>query len=220
MNNRLSRHFAACAVAAAGVAVLGAAQKSDAALVYSGIQNIAAPATTAGLYLNLITGDNGVTPGDAPGWHINPWSSSVLRFGTNYPVPDVYFCGTTSSGTAVNLNAGSFLMFDGSANNASTMNGAYGWSFSSSAVLVGAPAGQWKVNSDNYVGVLSFENATDVLIGWVRMHVGATILDRTVVDWAYDIGDGSQVVEVGAVPAPGALALVGLAGFAARRRRA
>lgn len=221
VSERLNRHFAACAAAAVAATAVTSGG-AEAAIVYSGIKNIALPATSAGVYLNLITGVNGTTPSSAPGWQINPWGTSSLRFGTNYPVPDAYYVGNGSNsagGTAVNLDVGSTISFDGSTiNNASSMSAAYKWSYSSSATVFGASAGQWKLGSDNYLGVLSLESSGSVLKAWVRISVGATNLQRTIVDWAYELDGGA--LTVGAVPAPGAAALLALAGVMGRRRRA
>jgi hypothetical protein len=74
------------------------------------------------------------------------------------------------------------------------------------------------LNSDNYLGVLAFEGDGSVLKAWVRISVGATNLQRTIVDWAYELDGGDLVV--GAVPAPGAAALLAIAGVVGRRRRA
>jgi len=45
-----------------------------------------------------------------------------------------------------------------------------------------------------------------------------TAMTRTVVDYAYESTAGGSIV-AGAVPAPGALALLGVAGLAGSRRR-
>lgn len=86
-----------------------------------------------------------------------------------------------------------------------------------SAAVFDASAGQWKLNSDNYLGVLSIEGDGSVLKAWVRIAVGTTNLQRTIVDWAYELDGGA--LTVGAVPAPGAAALLALAGVMGRRRR-
>jgi hypothetical protein len=218
-SERLNRHFAACA-AAAVVATAVTSGGADAAIVYSGIKNIALPATSGGVYVDLITGANGELPSSAPGWQINPWGTTGLRFGTNYPVPDTYFVGNgsnSSGGTAVNLAVGSTISFDGTSANASSMSTAYKWSYSASAAAFGTADGQWKLNSDNYLGVLSLEGDGSVLKAWVRVAVGSTNLERTIVDWAYELDGGA--LTVGAVPAPGAAVLLALAGVMGRRRR-
>jgi len=219
VSERLNRHFAACAAAAVAATAVTSGG-AEAAIVYSGIKNITIPASIDGVYLNLITGANGGS--DTAGWQINPWGTTGLRFGTNYPVPDAYYVGNggnSSGGTAANLAVGSTISFDGSTvNNASSMSAAYKWSYSGSAAVFGASAGQWKLNSDNYLGVLSLEGDGSVLKAWVRIAVGTTNLERTIVDWAYELDGGA--LTVGAVPAPGAAALLALAGVMGRRRRA
>jgi MYXO-CTERM domain-containing protein len=57
----------------------------------------------------------------------------------------------------------------------------------------------------------------------MRFLIGAqpatgNLVTRTVVDFAYENVAGGSI-EAGAIPAPGALALLGLAGLAGRRRR-
>jgi hypothetical protein len=222
VSKRLEAHFVACAVVAAAAAAGGA----DAAIVYSGIRNIAIPANVDGVYLNLITGATGTSGASVTGWHINPYSASntspaTIRLGTNFPTPDVYFVGNgsnSSGGSAVNLTVGSSIAFDGTTvNNASSMNSAYKWSFSTASAVFGTSTGQWKVNADNYVGIVSLEGDGSVLMAWMRIAVGATAATRTIVDWGYEINGNALVV--GAIPAPGALALLGVAGLVGARRR-
>lgn len=223
---RLDAHFAACAVVAAAAAAGGA----DAAIVYSGIRNIAIPANVDGVYLNLVTGASAATP--VTGWHINPYGATFLGFYTNYPTPDTYFMGNNSAqtGTAVSLTVGSVLRYaqSGSASTASSsMSTSYRWSYSTSAASVGTAAGQWKLNSDNYIGIRSKNSSNEYMMAWMRIAVGATITDRTIVDWAYETITSASApttsstwsLQVGAVPAPGALALLGVAGLVGARRR-
>jgi MYXO-CTERM domain-containing protein len=223
---RLDAHFAACAVVAAAAAAGGA----DAAIVYSGIRNIAIPANIDGVYLNLITGATGTSGASVTGWHINPFGATSLGFYMNYPTPDTYFMGTSSSGTAVSLTVGSVLRYaqSGSATTASSsMSTSYRWSYSNSGVSVGTAAGQWKLNSDNYIGIRSKNSSNEFMMAWMRIAVGATITDRTIVDWAYETITSASApttsstwsLQVGAVPAPGALALLGVAGLVGARRR-
>lgn len=55
--------------------------------------------------------------------------------------------------------------------------------------------------------------------GWMRLSIGSTSATSAIVDYAYESTAG-QSIGAGAVPAPGALALLGLAALATRRRRA
>ena len=100
---RVDGHFARCAaLAAAGVAgAVVAPQMAEAAVVWSGPININVPSTTSGVYLNVVTGVNNVSPGLAPGWDINPWSSSNLNFfNPSAPAGGVYSRGGAASGVA------------------------------------------------------------------------------------------------------------------------
>jgi MYXO-CTERM domain-containing protein len=223
-SKRLEAHFSVCAVVAAAAAAGGA----DAGLVYSGIRNIVAPATSAGVYINLLTGANGTAPAAASGWHINPWGTSSLRMGTNTPTPDTYFLGLTpassssTGGRLIALNSGSTIS---PTNQPSSMATSYGWSYndaSSGAAASGTSVTQFKLNSDNYFGVLSFQSASEYFIGWVRINVGASLTNRTIVDWFLSTGTTSAPptqITVGTIPAPGAIALLGVAGLVGARRR-
>jgi hypothetical protein len=70
--NRLAKHFASAAAAAA---VVGAA---NAALVQSSVTNLAIPVTINGVYINVASG--ATSPTSFSGWDLNPWSSSGLNF--------------------------------------------------------------------------------------------------------------------------------------------
>ena len=66
----------------AGIA-LAAPAAAEAVIIYSGIVNINIPSTTSGIYINLVTGVASTTPAGAPGWDINPWSSTTLNIWAN-----------------------------------------------------------------------------------------------------------------------------------------
>ena len=62
----------------AGVALAGAAAaKAD--LIYSGAVNINIPSTTAGIYINLVTGVTGTSPGSVPGCTLTRGAPARLR---------------------------------------------------------------------------------------------------------------------------------------------
>ena len=197
--NRLNKHFA---VAAAAVAVVGATQAANATVVYSGVVSIAIPVNTAGVYLNVVTGVNSGNPSAVPGWDINPFSSSGLAFfNPAAPAGGVY----VATGALVsNLALGTMIdpaSTYGSGNAAATFN---------------------LNSSDNLVG-FRFQNETTSAVnyGWVRIRLGASLTDasRAIVGYGYE--DSGAGIGAGVVPAPGSLALIGLAGgIAARRRRA
>ena len=90
-------------------------------------------------------------------------------------------------------------------------------------VTVGAAAGNWVLNSSNYFGFRFVAADGLTHYGWGRFVIGASIsgADRTIAEIAYEdvAATAISVGDTGSVPAPGAIALLGLAGLAGRRRR-
>ena len=218
-------HACRAACAAAFLAAGGA----NAGLVYSGIVDIAAPANYFGVYLNLLTGGSGTSTGAVPGWQFRVYGSVSLRIGTNPPFSsNNYFIGTSpetstlEGGRVVSLDVGSTISLGPSP---SSMSSAYGWSRnegSTGSAEVGSAAGNFRLNADNYVGILDWQSQTEYFIGWIRIAVGSDITQRTVKDWFLSTGTTSApaaVVTVGTIPAPGAAALLAAAGIVGARRR-
>ena len=193
--NRLSRHF----VSAAAVAtVVGGA---NAALVTWNV-NIVVPNNADGIYFNVETQTTGTSGTATPGWDLNPYGSSTTAiswFGTagNGNVQGLGQGGTTS-GTA-SLSLGTVV----------------GASSTFSTVGSSVTQGGWVLNSVNYFGFRFSPSAGGTRYGYGIMTIGATMGVRTMNTIVWEDSGGSITV----VPAPGAMALVGLAGLAARRRR-
>jgi MYXO-CTERM domain-containing protein len=199
VSNRLNKHFVA---AAAAVAVTGAA---NAAVVYSGVLNVTIPANIDGLYLNVETGQQGSSGGAVPGWDINPYGSTSLSLyaasGTGYMRHPQ---ATTTAKT--NIAAGTAI-------------GSSAFFYGSSSAVIGTLPGQWSLNSTGIIGFkfLAADGLTHY--GWARIAIGASLAARTLVDYAFESTAG-QSLNAGVVPAPGAIALLGVAGLVTRRRRA
>ncbi len=198
ISNRLNKHFVA---AAAAVAVAGSA---NAAIVYSGAVNLVVTDANDGWYLNVETGaytnnnDSGWDLNFYPGyWHnLTIWTDNWAGVQRVWGSPD---------NTHNNLAAGTAV------SNMATFDGV-------SHSTVGNGPGEWTPNSTGFIGV-EFRAADSLThYGWVRMAIGANALDFTIVDFAYESTAG-QYINTGQVPAPGALALIGLAGLCTRRRR-
>jgi len=51
--------------------------------------------------------------------------------------------------------------------------------------------------------------------GYVRLSIGATLATRSIIEYAYEDVPGASIF----VPAPGAVALLGVAGLVGSRRR-
>jgi MYXO-CTERM domain-containing protein len=114
-------------------------------------------------------------------------------------------------GPALNLAAGTLI--------GSTSN----FSSSTATIAFGSAAGQWQYGTNNIVGFRFVSSAGTTHYGWMRFLMGAqpasgNLVTRTVVDFAYESVAGASIA-AGAVPAPGALALLGVAGLAGARRR-
>lgn len=208
--SRLNAHFAACAVVAASASVLGGASEADAAIVWSGVVNIAIPSTTDGVYLNVITGQSGATGTGVSGWDVNPYGGTGLNF--FQAAGGGYVRGLGSSATLVdNLAFGTQI-------NASSVFG----SGTSGSETTGATAFQ-PGSMSNLVGFRFVNEATgQTHYGWMRILLGGSGLasqPRAIIEYAYENIAGVGIGAGQIIPAPGAIALLGLAGLTARRRR-
>ena len=203
-SNRLNKHFAVCAAAVA-TAVVGSA---NAAVVYSGVVNISIPANIDGSYINVETGQYSVTGGGegVPGWDINPYGSSTTA---------VSLYAATGTGYMRNPGAGTST---GRTNLAEGTNiGATSFFYGSSTATIGTLVGQWSANANGIFGFkfLAADGLTHY--GWARMSIGANAASRTIVDYGFESTAGAAIAA--GAPAPGAVALLGLAGLMTRRRR-
>ena len=205
MSNRLANHFALAAVATAAVAAT-----SNAAVVYSGILNFAINADLSGAYINVETNVLSNGPGSGvPGWDVNPYGSSTAA---------ISFYLTTGTGYMRNPGAGTST---GRTNIAEgTAIGATAFYYTSSTATLGTAVGQWTANS---TGIFGFKFLTADLTthyGWMRLAIGANTATRSVVDYGWESTANTSILAGAGAPAPGALALLGLAGLATRRLRA
>ena len=212
MSNRLANHFALAAVATAAVAAT-----SNAAVVYSGILNFACNADTDGCYINVQTNllSNGPASG-VPGWDVNPYmTGGGMNFYNSVGGGQMRRAGVTT-GTAGNLAVGTSIGSTGSYNT-STGN-VYGTTAATGL------AGGWTYSSENIIGFKFVAAAGTTHYGWMRFAMGAATGSttvgptRTVVDYGWESTAGTAIAA--GAPAPGAIALLGLAGLATRRRRA
>lgn len=196
LSNRLVKHFGAAAAAAV---VVGSA---NAAVVAWENCNLVIPNNIDGLYINVETRTTGTAGGAVAGWDLNPYSATALTWFNATGTGMLRYPGATT-GSAGSLDIG-------------TVVGATG-SFGSGSVTVGSAAGQWRLNSVNYFGFRFVAADGGTKYGYGTFQIGASIsgADRTITNLYFEDSGASITV----VPAPGAMALVGLAGLAARRRR-
>lgn len=201
LSNRLNKHIA---VAAAAAACVGAA---NAAVVYSGIVNMAIPFNVDGVYLNVETGANGAAGGGVAGWDVNPYGSSTTGVSL--------FAGT-GTGYMRNPGAGTTTLRTNIAEG--TEIGASSFFYGSSVAVIGTGVGQWAANSSGIFGFKFLGGDGLTHYGWMRLAIGANAGTRSIVDYAYESTAATGLAA--GVPAPGAVALMGLAGLVSRRRRA
>jgi hypothetical protein len=192
---------------AIGAGALFAAATAHAQVVSSGIVNLPISATLNGLYLNVVTGANnlpGSTGGSTvPGWDINPWSATgIAFFSPAAPAGGAYVLAATS--TVANLAPGNLIGGTSTFGSGTSANVA-----------------QWTLNSsDNFFGFRFNNEAGGTLhYGWAQIRFGASLTDRTLVQYAFDATPGASIA---VVPEPGTYAMMGLGVIAllvARRRQ-
>ncbi len=192
---------------AIGAGALFAAATAHAQVVSSGVVNLGIPASTNGLYLNVVTGATNLPAGGTgttvPGWDINPWSATGIAF----------FSPTAPTGGAYVITA---------ANNVTNLApGALVGGTSTSGSGTTAFQSQWALNSsNNYFGFRFNNEATGTLhYGWAQIAFGASLTDRTLVQYAFELTPNTSIA---VVPEPGTYAMMGmgvLALLALRRRQ-
>lgn len=198
--NRVDTRLAACA-AAAGASVAALPATSEADIVYSGPVSINIPSTTAGIYLNVVTGAFGTAAG-TPGWDVNPWSSTSLSMfastAINTALGGGVYVGTASPNNYFNLAMGTLI------SGAST--------FSGNGTSTAAASTPLNLNSSNNIIGFRFTNEATgaVNFGWMRISLSTTSgsQPRAIVEYAYEnTGAG---IGAGVIPEPTTYALLGL----------
>ena len=204
-NSRLNSHFALCAAALATGAAVGTA---NATVIYSEVINLAVPTTTDGVYMNVQTGAWSSTTTTPAGWDVNPYGTATTA---------VSLFAATGTGYMRNPNAGTAT--SATRLDVGTVVGSSAFFYGNSSATMGSGTGQWAANSSGYFGFKFTAADAATHYGWMQLSIGANAGTRTIVRYAWeDVANTS--ITVTPIPAPGAVALLGLAGFAKRRRRA
>lgn len=136
------------------------------------------PATTAGVYLNLVTGVFSITPAGAPGWELNAWGSSALN---------LWFAGTpaASHGAVATGTVYSVLAAGVPIGPASTF----------SASTTAADYANWRLtNTGQYLGLRFWNESTSAInYGWIQMDtVGPNGAPTTINGYCYQ-DDGTAI---------------------------
>ncbi len=199
---RLDLRLAAYAAAGVALAAPAMSPSAKADIVYSGPLTLNIPSTTAGIYLNVVTGVSATTPTGSPGWDLNPWGTGNL-----------FLYGSTGGGVLDNLTGGSSVTLADNLPVGTSVTAAF--TFGSVAVeSTGATAFNLS-SSANYAGFRFLNETTGVTdYGWVQFSISTTFIaqPRSIVGYAYD--NTGAAIAVGAVPEPGTTAALGLGALA------
>jgi hypothetical protein len=198
----------------AALLLLAFALPAQAAVVYSGLQNISIPTDIDGVFIDI----DGTSPmtafTDFAGADIN------LFFGgmgiANNPAFQPARTSTSNLAAIVRFNAGDLI--NGSLNYAT----GYGGSGDPND-HIGLGANQFLEGTTGFLGFRFFTNASaGPYYGWMRVKLTSNTAGGQVTDWAFD-DTGASILAgfTGAVPEPSrvVLILLGLIGAVMRRRR-
>jgi hypothetical protein len=211
--------------AAAGSA-LAAGQAAEAAVVYSGPQNIMLTRTASTGSVNHAIDMDGDSHDDfLARFSFWPQSGFAYLDGLTAPNPGIHnFVWGATLNSVAKLPAS--ITFPSSG------NGGFGTPIYGGALrganVGGGSFGDWPggypTATSGFVGVLFLDALDQPHAGWLRMSIrneANGVPDKfTLVDWAYESTPGAPI-HIGSVPEPGSLALLaaGAAGVAAFRRR-
>ncbi len=201
ISNRLEKHFAVCAAAVATVACVGTAN----AAIVTWNANLVIPNNIDGQYINVETQTYGSAAGLVAGWDLNPYGTSTTAMS--------WFAAAAPSGCVMGLGQGGATAAVASLSGGTLVSSASTFGNTASSVT----AGGWMLNSANYFGFRFLGADALTHYGYGVMTVGATMGVRTLTSVSFESDAGTGIT---VAPAPGALALLGLAGLATRRRRA
>lgn len=185
------------------------AASAHAAVIYSGLQDIAIPTNLTGIYINIDTGATSTST--ITGWDINPFFGGAGVANSSAFQPARLASGNLDP--ILRLNAGDVV------GAALTYSSGFGGSGSPTAHL-GAAANQFQVGSEGYIGFrFNTDAASGPYYGWIRVTFTNNTSGGLIKDWAYD--DSGAAITIESVPEPSRVLMLGLgmAALFAKRRR-
>ncbi|MEN9642085.1 MAG: hypothetical protein RIR77_1274 [Planctomycetota bacterium] len=199
ISNRFEKHIVAAATVAMSAAAANAA-------VVTWNANLVIPNNIDGQYINVQAQTFGSAAGLVAGWDLNPYGTSTTSMS--------WFAAAPPSGCVTGLGQGGTTVAVASLSVGTLVSAASTFANTASSVT----AGGWVLNSANYFGFRFLAAAGTTHYGYGVMTIGATMGVRTLTTISYESVAATGITVV-AVPAPGALALLGVAGLASVRRR-
>ena len=197
LSNRLVKHFGAAAAAAT---LVGAAN----AAIVTWNCNLVIPNNIDGQYINVETQVFGSAAGLVAGWDLNPYGTSTTAMS--------WFAAAAPSGCVMGLGQGGTTSAVASLSAGTLVGAASTYGNTASSVT----AGGWVLNAANYFGFRFLAAAGTTHYGFGKMTIGATMGVRTLNFVSFQT---TAATGINVIPAPGAIALLGLAGLCGRRRR-
>ncbi len=197
LSNRLVKHFG---VASAAALVAGAAN----AAVVTWNCNLVVPNNIDGQYINVEAQTFGSAAGLVTGWDLNPYGTSTTAMS--------WFAAAAPSGCVMGLGQGGTTSAVASLSAGTLVSAASTFGNTASSVT----AGGWVLNSANYFGFRFLGADALTHYGFGQMTIGATMGVRTLNFVSFQT---TAATGINVIPAPGAIALLGLAGLCGRRRR-
>ena len=197
LSNRLVKHFGAAAAAAT---LVGAAN----AAIVTWNCNLVIPNNIDGQYINVETQVAASAAGLVAGWDLNPYGTSTTAMS--------WFAAAAPSGCVMGLGQGGTTAAVASLSNGTLVSAASTFGNTASSVTAGA----WVLNAANCFGFRFLGADALTHYGFGRMTIGTTMGVRTLNFVSFESTAGASVM---CVPAPGAIALLGLVGLTGRRRR-
>ena len=182
---------------------------ANAAVIYSGVKDLAIPTNLNGIYINIDTGASSTSA--ITGWDINPFFG-----GAGVANSSAFQPARLASG---NLDPALRLNLGGVVGAALTYSSGFGGSGDPISHL-GAAANQFQVSSEAYLGFrFNTDASAGPFYGWIRVVFTNNTSGGLIKDWAYD--DTGSAITIESVPEPSraVLGLFGLLALNLRRRR-
>ncbi len=164
--------------------LLMACASAHAAVICSSMTNLDVPATSEGLYVNLITGLSGVRESDVPGFDIDIYAA----VSTNPADQLRFYWGSSSNGGAGVVSSGDSYAVLGP-------NVTIGPDSSFSRAAFSGDTSAWLAGENGYLGMRFRDEAVSTIVyGWLALSTTAPLgFPATIEGWCYE-NSGALIV--------------------------